>query len=232
MSGLERSGRSVRLGVAAAALLGCTIAWSADGSVAAGKQIATSGTAAGVPACSSCHGAHGEGAAAFPRLAGTGRVYLLEQLNAFADGSRQNPIMQPFAQKLTPAERSAVASYFASLPAPLKAADKVPATPADAGGWLATRGRWSDQVPACAQCHGPGGTGVGANFPPLAGQPAEYIVTQLKAWQSGTRPPGPLALMPAIAKRLTEADMTSVSTYYAGLAAPAKTDPAAKEKSR
>lgn len=231
MSGLERMGWPVRAAMALVALMAGG-AWAADASIAAGKQIATAGTPAGVPACSSCHGAHGEGAAAFPRLAGAGKAYLLGQLDAFAGGSRQNPIMQPFAQKLTPAERSAVASYFASLPAPLKAADKEPATPADAGAWLATRGRWSDQVPACGQCHGPGGSGVGANFPPLAGQPAEYIATQLKAWRAGTRPPGPLALMPAIAKRLTEADMTSVSTYYAGLAAPAKSAPAAKEKSR
>jgi cytochrome c553 len=231
MSGLERMGWPLRAAVAVAALTGSWGAWAADASIAAGKQIATAGTPAGVPACSSCHGAHGEGAAAFPRLAGTGKTYLLEQLDAFANGSRQNPIMQPFAQKLTPSERAAAAAYFASLPAPMKGVDKE-ATPADAGAWLATRGRWTDEVPACAQCHGPGGNGVGANFPPLAGQPAEYIAAQLKAERAGTRPPGPLGLMPAIAKRLTEADITSVSTYYAGLAAPAKSAPAAKEKSR
>jgi cytochrome c553 len=231
MSGLERMGWPARLAVAAAALVGSMAAWSADPSVAAGQRIAAAGTPAGVPACSSCHGARGEGAAAFPRLAGTGKAYLLEQLDAFANGSRQNPIMQPFAQKLTPAERAAVATYFASLPPPLKAVDNE-ATPADAGAWLATRGRWTDEVPACAQCHGPGGNGVGANLPPLSGLPATYIGEQLKAWRGGTRTPGPLALMPAIAKRLTEADITSVSTYYAGLAAPAKSAPAAKEKSR
>jgi cytochrome c553 len=232
MSGLERMGWPVRVALAAGALLGSAGAWSADASIATGKQIAAAGTGAGVPACSSCHGARGEGVAAFPRLAGTGKAYLLEQLDAFANGSRQNPIMQPFAQKLTPSERAAVAAYFASLPPPLKAVDKAPATPADAGAWLATRGRWSDEVPACAQCHGPGGSGVGANLPPLAGLPAAYLGDQLKAWRGGTRPPGALALMPAVAKRLTEADIAAVSTYYAGLAAPAAGASAAKEKSR
>jgi cytochrome c553 len=233
MSGLERMGEPLRAGLVAAALLGSAAAWSADASVAAGKQIATSGTQSGVPACSSCHGARGEGAGAFPRLAGTGKAYLLEQLDDFASGKRQNPIMQPFAQKLAPAERAAVASYFASLPAPLKAIDKEPATPGDAGAWLATRGRWRDEIPACAQCHGPGGSGVGPNFPPLAGLPAEYVTAQLKAWRAGSRAPGPLGLMQGVAKKLTDADVTAVSTYYAGLAAPAKAAPSgAKEQQR
>ena len=232
MSGLERVGTRVRAAIAMAALLAWAHAWAADPALAAGRQIATHGTPAGVPACSSCHGANGQGVGAFPRLAGTGRTYLLEQLDAFANGSRQNPVMQPFAQKLTPAERVAVASYFASLPPPLKAADSEATTPADAGAWLAMRGRWSDQVPACDQCHGPGGSGVGANFPPLAGQPAQYLGEQLKAWRAGSRPPGPLGLMAGIAKRLTDADVASITTYYAGAGAAAKSTPVAKEKSQ
>lgn len=231
MSGLERVGL-VRIAMAAGALLGSVAASAADDSLALGRQIATHGTAAGVPACTSCHGAHGEGVGTFPRLAATGRPYLAEQLDAFANGSRQNPIMQPFAQKLTPAERTAVATYFASLPAPATAGDAETPTPADAGAWLATRGRWADQVPACDQCHGPGGRGVGANFPPLARQPAEYLAAQLKAWRADGRPAGPLGLMPAIARRLTDADVASVTSYYAGLGAAAKTVPLTQENRR
>ncbi len=231
MSGHERMGRPMRVAIAAAALLGWVGAWGADASIATGRQTAERGTASGVPACTSCHGTHGEGSGAFPRLVGTGQAYLLEQIDAFGTGSRQNPIMQPFAQKMTPAERAATAAYFASLPAPPRASDK-DATPADAGAWLANRGRWADQLPACAQCHGPGGSGVGTNFPPLAGQPAEYIAAQLKAWRAGTRPPGPLALMQDVAKKLTDADVTAVSTYYAGLGATAKPVATSKEQRR
>ncbi|GAB3628157.1 hypothetical protein GCM10027419_30080 [Pandoraea terrae] len=71
--------------------------------------------------------------------------------------------------------------------------------------------------PACAQCHGPGGAGVGTKFPPLAGQPAAYIAGQLRAWKTAVRPPGPLALMPAIATKLSDTDITSVANYYAGM---------------
>ena len=79
------------------------------------------------------------------------------------------------------------------------------------------RGAWDKNVPACNQCHGPGGIGVGDNFPALAGQSAAYISGQLRAWRQGQRPPGPLGLMPAVATRLTDAEIDAVSAYYAGL---------------
>ncbi|HEM7892909.1 MULTISPECIES: c-type cytochrome [Burkholderia] len=184
-----------------------------------GKTLATQGSTTGVAACIGCHGGQGEGnaAAGFPRLAGTSAAYLSAQLAAFADGSRQNPVMQPLSKLLTPHERDVVSAYFASLPAPagIAAADDTSIDPANTGAWLATRGRWSQGLPACAQCHGPGGLGVGSAFPPLAGQPAAYIAGQLNGWKHGTRPPGPMALMPAIAGKLSDADIDAVAAYYA-----------------
>jgi len=171
-----------------------------------------------------CHGAQGEGSAAFPRLAGAGSAYLQAQLEAFANGSRANPIMQPIAKALSPEERAAVAQYYHGLPAPVVAAAQRHdggASPDDAGAWLASRGRWADNVPACAQCHGPAGQGVGEHFPPLAGLPAAYITEQLQAWRAGKRPPGPLQLMQAVASRLTDADITAVSQHYAALGSAA-----------
>lgn len=185
---------------------------------AAGARIAASGTPNGASACAGCHGSRGEGMAAFPHLAGTGAAYLREQLEAFASGQRKSPIMQPIAQGLSPEQRAQVAAYYAGLPATARAVDTEAAHPSQAGAWLATRGRWSDELPACAQCHGPGGIGVGASFPPLVGQPSAYIEQQLKAWKAGERPAGPLGLMQAIARKLSDADIKAVSDYYAGLA--------------
>ncbi|MFL9862838.1 c-type cytochrome [Paraburkholderia fungorum] len=194
--------------------------------LSSGKAIAMHGTAQGVAACISCHGAKGEGnaAAGFPRLAGISAAYLSAQLTAFADGSRQNPIMQPMAKLLSARERDAVAQYFAGLPPSpgRKASDNESVKPADVGAWIATRGRWDAGLPACVQCHGPGGIGVGATFPPLAGQPASYIASQLNNWKSGTRPPGPMALMPAVASKLSSTDITAVAAYYSGTDAPAE----------
>lgn len=184
-----------------------------------GRTIATQGTAKGIPACISCHGANGEGnaAAGFPRLAGVSEPYLAAQLAAFADGTRENSIMQPFAKIMSRDGREAVAQYFSSLPAPkdLRSRDSADVSTTDTGAWLATRGRWQQDLPACVQCHGPGGAGVGTVFPPLAGQPAAYIEAQLKAWKNGTRAPGPLALMPTIASKLSDADIQAVAQYYA-----------------
>ena len=188
-----------------------------------GQQTAAQGTSQGVAACISCHGVKGEGMGAFPRLGGTGEAYLLAQLDAFANGARKNPIMQPIAQGLQPAERQAVAMYFSQLRAPSLAVDLKQPLTSDTGAWLATRGRWADQVPACTQCHGPGGSGVGAQFPPLAGLPAAYIAEQLQAWKAGNRPPGPLALMAGVAKKLSDAEITAVAAYYEKIALPKRT---------
>jgi len=206
-------------------LLCATVAYAQD--AADGKQISMQG-ANGAPACITCHGARGEGnpAAGFPQLAGIGAKYLAEQLEAMANGSRVSPIMAATAKALSPAQQEAVSQYYAGLPSPLNT-DRLAATamhpvkPADTGAWLATRGAWDKNVPACNQCHGPGGIGVGENFPSLAGQPAAYIAGQLRAWQQGQRPPGPLGLMPAVATRLSDAEIDAVSAYYAGLPAAA-----------
>ena len=188
-----------------------------------GQPIAAQGSSPSAAVCIGCHGAKGEGMGAFPRLAGTGEAYLLAQLDAFANGARKNPIMQPIAQGLQPAERQAVAMYFSQLRAPLLAVDLKQPLTSNTGAWVATRGRWVDQVPACTQCHGPGGSGVGAQFPPLAGLPAAYIAAQLQAWKAGSRPPGPLALMAGVAKKLSDAEISAVAAYYEKIAAPDRT---------
>lgn len=197
----------------------------------AGEVLATTATGGGA-ACVSCHGPRGEGIANFPRLAGIGPAYLRAQLEAFATGARKNPVMQPIAQALSAEQRGQVAAYFSALPGPPVGQDRTARAPSEIGVWLATRGRWQDGVPACAQCHGPGGVGVGENLPPLAGQPAAYLADQLKAWQGGARHPGPLGLMETIARKLSAADIQAVSDYYAGIAGAAARSAAAAETTR
>lgn len=199
------------------AALDCAAAAAPD----AGKTIAMKGSATGAPPCTSCHGAQGEGnaAAGFPRLAALGQSYFVRQLDAFAHDRRKSPVMAPVAKALDPAQASAVARYFSSLPAAA-----TPAPPRDAatsGALLAQAGRWSEsRLPACNQCHGPDGSGVGDSFPPLLGQPAAYIKAQLVAWHDGARAPGPQALMKTVASKLSVADMDAISGYFGG-AAPA-----------
>ncbi|MEO7050547.1 MAG: c-type cytochrome [Rhodanobacter sp.] len=181
--------------------------------------IATHGNAQGAPACVACHGADGAGqpAAGFPRLAGLNAAYLRKQLDDFADGSRDNPLMKPVAIALSEVERKGLGEYYSKLPIPRTLASPTTPMPAadSVGALLATRGRWSQQIPACEQCHAPGGVGVGANFPPLAGQSATYIENQLKAWKQGLRRNDPLELMQHLSKMLSDDDIDAVATWFA-----------------
>ena len=182
-----------------------------------GQGIAQNGLAPGVAACATCHGARGEGSAAFPPLAGNGTAYLLAQLQAFADGSRAQPIMGPIAKALNAQQRADVVAFYAALPPVQRAVTVPPPDPSDAGAWLAERGRWADGIPACSQCHGPAGLGVGEHFPAIAGLSAAYMQAQVSAWQQKTRPPGPLQLMSTVAQKLTDKDLTAVAAYYVRL---------------
>jgi len=65
--------------------------------------------------------------------------------------------------------------------------------------------------------------GVGEHFPPLIGQSANYLASQLHAWQQGTRSNDPLQLMHSVAGKLSDADIAAVSAWYA--TPPATTTP-------
>lgn len=205
--------------VLGSALFAGVVPWAAHATSA--QALVAQGNGHGAPPCQSCHGAHGEGqaAAGFPRLAGLDATYLARQLADYANGTRANAIMQPIARALSADERQAVAAYYGELPVP--AMPPSPQKPANGlGATLATRGRWSQQVPACEQCHGPGGAGVGSNFPPLAGQPAAYIEAQLVAWQQGTRRNDPLQLMQHLSRKLDADDIAAVAQWFAAQPLP------------
>ena len=202
-------------------------AHAAAGDAQAGANIAKNGVPPAVAACVTCHGAQGEGAGAFPPLAGNGADYLAQQLAAFADGSRNQAVMAPIAKGLDDKARADVAAYYASLPSGIAAPGAQPAAPkpTDAGAWLVLRGRMSDGIPACASCHGATGAGVGSHFPAIGRLNAAYMQEQVDAWKNNQRGPGPLGLMQSIAKKLSSADIKAVADYYAasnGNAAAAK----------
>ncbi len=188
-----------------------------------GQQIATQGNDRGATACQACHGPDGMGnaAAGFPRLAGLNSEYLNRQLQDYQSGARSNPVMQPIASALDQTEKAAVSTYYAeqdAIPAPLIGrADRIPQS---LGERLATRGAWERGIPECMSCHGPGGAGVGAVFPRLAGQHASYIVQQLTAWKQGTRTNDPNQLMGPVAEKLTEDESAAVGDYFSRLGTP------------
>lgn len=193
-----------------AALMAGLLAVVNAASAADPATLARSG-APGLAPCASCHGQAGEGQASFPRLAGMDAAYLARQLNEFASGTRASPVMAPIAKALAPADRTALAQFYARMAPPVAA---VAATSNPIGERLALQGSWSKGVPACVQCHGPEGRGVGAAFPAIAGQSAGYISSQLKAFREGQRKNDPLQLMRSPASKLTDDEIEAVAQWF------------------
>lgn len=184
-----------------------------------GQEIAAKGGSNGVKACGSCHGANGEGQAAkaAPRLAGLDATYMRAQLAAFAEDTRSHEKMAPVAKAMDPQTMRDTTAYYASLSAPPAPAAGSKSPLLSAGETIAMRGDWSANVPPCASCHGLRGLGVGTVFPPVAGQPAEYIANQLRAWRSGTRRNDPHGLMRTASSRLDDKQIAAVAAYYESL---------------
>lgn len=51
----------------------------------------------------------------YPHLAGQNAAYLVKQLKAFKDGTRKEPLMDPFMAPLTDADIDNLAAFYASL---------------------------------------------------------------------------------------------------------------------
>lgn len=170
-------------------------------------------------ACSSCHGALGQGTENVPRLAGLPAGYLTKQLHDYASKRRLNDNMQYIAEELTDKEMAALGQFYAELDAPSNAR---PALSGDLvrGRELALQGDWNLDVPACYSCHGSSAWGVGQSFPALAGQHPSYLYAQLASWKEGRRANSPVGLMHSVALALSDTDMRSVADYLSTLPAP------------
>jgi cytochrome c553 len=158
----------------------------------------------------------GRADAGYPRLAGQPEAYLVRQLEAYADGRRRSAAMEPLARSLTVEERKHLAAEFSARTALAEKSQSHSVR----GEVLAVRGDHRLRVQACQNCHGPFGRGQAPYGPALAGLPPQYLRAELAAWRSGARRTDPSGQMPAIARRLPEADIAEVASYYAGLPVP------------
>jgi cytochrome c553 len=192
----------------------------AQGNINAGKQKSTS--------CASCHGEDGNSmVATFPKLAQQHSSYLKQQLHAFKDGSRNDPMMSPMALALTDEDIADISAYYATqkisenaLPV-LEPADD-DQKPADSkttvediiaqGSNLYRNGDIPNEVSACIACHGPLGEGnKPAGFPALRSQHADYLIKTLTDFKSGSRTNNPDNMMHMIAKKMTDKEIKAVA---------------------
>ena len=180
-------------------------------------------------ACGACHGIDGNPTdKQYPKLAGQNEAYIARQITLFKSQKRQNPIMMGFAATLSEQDMHDIGAYFAgktSLPG--VADDKL----VERGQALYRAGDVKLGVPACMACHGPDGRGMaGAGFPQLGGQWTDYVATKLKDWKAGTTwgDDANAKVMPAIAQKLSDADINAIASYVEGLHTTAGTRTAAK----
>jgi cytochrome c553 len=68
----------------------------------------------------------------------------------------------------------------------------------------------------CVGCHGPKGISAAGTFPNLAGQKADYLAAQLKAFRAKTRV---AAVMNGMAASLKDEDIDNLAAYFASLKA-------------
>lgn len=181
----------------------------AEGSVEAGKKKSLT--------CAACHGADGNSVnPAWPRLAGQNQRYLVEQLEGFKEGERQDPLMTPQAMMLSAQDMADLAAFYESQEPGHGEADLalVPL-----GQKIYRAGVVEEAIiPACYACHGPSGRGVApAGYPALGGQHAVYVEAQLRAFRSGARRTDADQQMRNVAARLSDEEIIAVASYLQGL---------------
>ncbi len=189
-------------------ILGSAGTAMAEGSAEAGQAKSA--------VCAACHGIDGNSVnPEWPSLAGQHAAYIVSQIGAYKSGDRQNALMNAQAAALSDEDTADLAAYFSIQTLMPKEADPK----------LVSRGeqiyRGGDPergIAACIACHGPGGVGNPlAGYPSVAGQHATYLANQLRLYASGERRSDPNQMMRNIARRMTEDDIRSVTSYMQGL---------------
>ena len=69
-----------------------------------------------IPSCAACHGPAGAGIAPlYPRISGQHAQYIVNSMNSFRNGDRDNEIMNAIAKRLTDEEIAALSEYISGL---------------------------------------------------------------------------------------------------------------------
>jgi cytochrome c553 len=171
--------------------------------------------------CKTCHGLSGQGYRGYfpmPRLAGQQPKYLENQLRAFIERRRANPVMSNVAHALSPSMVAALAAHFRDLnPNPIGGAPKEPLA---LGKTIYEMGLPEANIAACSACHGPEAKGQ-SEIPRLAGQLFPYTVKALTNW-SKERGQGPAKddtsfIMVPTTHNLTQSQIAAIAAYVSSL---------------
>ena len=178
------------------------------------KPDLVKGEASYTAVCAACHGADGNSTVTIqPKLAQQHPEYLAKQLEEFKNGKRKNPVMQGFASMLSPEDMRNISFWAASQK--LKPGFAKDRALVSLGERIYRGGIADRQIPACAACHSPNGSGIPVQFPRLGGQHADYTTAQLVAFRDGVRTNS--VQMTGVAAKMNDREIKAVSDYIAGL---------------
>ena len=167
-------------------------------------------------ACAACHGPDGNSTnPIWPSLAGQHASYIVKQLMDFKSGARADSTMMGMVATLTEEDMKDLAAYYESQASkPVAYNDEL----IEKGEDIYRGGIAETQMASCMGCHSPSGEGNGpAAWPSLKGQHSEYLVMQLKNFQSGARANDSNAMMRNLVARMSEAEMQAVAAYISGI---------------
>ncbi len=160
----------------------------AEGDRAEGRKLAGQ--------CRTCHGLDGYAQIPIaPHIGGEPEDYLINQLTAFRDGTREHEMMTIVAKTLTDQQIADLAAWYAGHTATVTLS-------ADPG----------DAPEDCVACHGADGIALIPMAPNLAGETNIYIDTQLKAFRNGKRVN---EIMTPIAAGMTDTEIRAAADWYA-----------------
>lgn len=202
--------------------------------VFAGEDL-SNGEAVYKEVCATCHGSYGEVSDdVIPNILGQYPAYLLTQMAAFlSDDPKESRrgvagnLKRSILSGLTVQDIQDIVAYLDTINYKIVGASK---EEAESRGELATNGWWLANFAGCGNCHGddfqglrvrnPGtgelDPGVGAPMTPkLVGLKYDYLVRQLRAYQSGDRAGGMSAMKHIMAPLFQSPRMMQAIGIYA-----------------
>jgi cytochrome c553 len=156
-----------------------------------------------------------------PMIAGQSAKYIAAALNAYKNGDRKHPTMRGIAASLSEQDINDVADYYSKLAGETKLPDQPAKQPNAQVAQLL-------QKAACASCHGSNfSKPIDPSYPKIAGQHADYLFVALKAYKTENNPAVGRnnAVMGAIAKQFSNAELKALAKYVGSLEGELKTVP-------
>ena len=163
--------------------------------------------------CQYCHGSDGNSLKPdVPNLAGQNAKYLLDQIDKFASGQRDDYVMNQLAANFSPEDKVNVAIFYYSQPVKPQAVD--------AGKALEGEALYQS---VCRNCHGIEGRG-NHRLARLAGQKVNYVTKVLQDFRANANNPAARnnahrksEIMEGVAKSLSDEQIAAVAAYVGQL---------------